>query len=166
MVALDPALRRRRIEELERACRERGLPVTVQRRAVFEAVLGRDDHPTADDVYDEVKDRLPGISRASVYRILYALAEFGLIKRICQPGSTARFDPEIDRHHHLVCLECESIIDFEAERFNDLPLPDVRAHGFEIVEYHVHFRGICARCRSKKAGSRKAAKKAKPKTKR
>ena len=67
------AEKRQRLESFERLCRERGLSLTVQRRAVLEAVLDRGDHPTADQVYDEVKERLPGLSRTTVYRVLETL---------------------------------------------------------------------------------------------
>src|SRR5690606_34308177 len=81
--------KRNRIEHFERICRERRLPVTVQRRTIFEMILDREDHPTADQVYDQVRRRLPSISRTTVYRILDNLVELGLITKICHPGSAA-----------------------------------------------------------------------------
>ena len=137
----------RRIEELEKACREHGLPVTVQRRIVFEAIILRQDHPTADQIYDQIKSRIPGVSRTTVYRILDTFVLLGLITKICHPGSAARFDPKIHQHHHLVCMHCEKIIDLEAESLNHLVWPDVRGHDFEIRDYHIHFRGVCLDCR-------------------
>jgi Fur family peroxide stress response transcriptional regulator len=139
-------------EELERACRARGLPVTVQRRAVFQAIIEHEDHPTADQIYEQIKTQVPGISRTTVYRILDTFVELGLVARICHHGSAARFDPKTCRHHHLVCSYCETIIDLEDDLAIQLKLPDVEAHGFEIDDYHVHFRGVCAACRRKRRG--------------
>jgi len=139
-------LNKRRVEELERTCREHGLPVTVQRRIVFEAIIDHEDHPTADQIYDQIKTRVPDISRTTVYRVLDTLVRLGLITKICHPGSAARFDPKIRQHYHLVCLSCERIIDVEEPRLNRVPVPDVRGHGFQINDYHVHFRGTCADC--------------------
>jgi len=139
--------RRTRIEQFERACRECRLPVTPQRRAVLAEILGHTDHPTADQIYDALKERLPGLSRTTVYRILGTLVELGIITKICHPGSAARFDPRIEQHHHLVCMRCESIIDLEAGHLNKVTWPDVRGLGFEIRDYHIHFRGVCAACR-------------------
>jgi Fur family peroxide stress response transcriptional regulator len=148
--------KRNRVEIFERACRERGLPVTAQRRTVFEMILDREDHPTADQVYEQVRRRLPTISRTTVYRVLDGLVGLGLITRICHPGSAARFDPKVHQHHHLVCLYCERIIDLEEQRLNRVAWPDVRRYGFEIRDYYIHFRGVCARCRKASAGGANA----------
>ena len=132
----------------------------MQRRAVFEEVLERDDHPSADQVYETVRAKLPEISRMTVYRILGNLVWLGLLTKTCHPGGVVRFDPKIHQHHHLVCLDCGRIVDWEEERLNKLAWPDVRRFGFEIRDYHIHFRGRCAACRQKSAkpgGNRKAA---------
>jgi len=140
------------IESFERISRQHGLPVTMQRRTVFEILSGRKDHPTADQVYDEARPRLAGISRTTVYRILDAFVQHGLVKKICHPGPAVRFDPKVRRHDHLVCMHCEKVIDIEDSGLADLPWPDVRGHGFEIRDYHVHFLGVCAECRKRKKG--------------
>ena len=152
----DP-LRETRLEHFAQVCRERGLPLTVHRRAVFELLLDRNDHPTADQVYAEIRVKLPGISRTSVYRILEMLVTTGMITKVCHPGSAVRFDPKLRQHHHLVCLSCERIIDVEDPRLNRVPMPDVRGHGFQINDYHVHFRGVCADCLRKQNATSRAA---------
>lgn len=138
-----------RIAHFEQVCRGHKIPLTVQRRAVFEALLDKETHPTADAVYDEIRSRVPGISRTTVYRILDTFVRLGLIMKICHPGSAARFDPKVHQHHHLVCTQCETILDLEAENLNRITWPDTRASGFEIKDYHIHFRGLCADCRGK-----------------
>lgn len=138
-----------RIEQLERACRERGLPVTVQRRAVFEAILDHEDHPAADQIYEQIKTQVPGIARTTVYRILETFVELGLITRICHHSSNARFDPKTSRHHHLVCSYCDAIIDLEDQPSIKVKIPDVEAYGFAIDDFYVHFHGVCAECRRK-----------------
>ena len=143
------AEKQRRLERFETAHREGGLPVTMQRRAVFEAILDRRDHPTADQVFHAVHPRLPQLSRMTVYRILGTLVSLRLLSKTCHPGSSARFDPKLHQHHHLVCLDCGDIIDLEDARLNQLPWPDAGRHGFQIEGYHIHFRGRCARCRQK-----------------
>lgn len=139
-----------RMAQFERICRERHLPLTIQRRAVSRAVLRRRDHPTADQIHAQIKRILPGMSRTSVYRILEILVETGMVIKVCHPGSAARYDPKLGRHHHLVCLSCERIIDIEVPRLDNLPLPDVGAQGFQIDDYHIHFRGLCALCFQKR----------------
>jgi Fur family peroxide stress response transcriptional regulator len=148
--------KKQRLQQFEQAHRESGLPVTIQRAEVFEAILEREDHPTADEVYEKVKTRLPRISRMTVYRILANFVLLGLVNKTCHPGSSGRFDPKIHRHHHLVCLDCGGIIDLEEERLNKVVWPDVQRLGFEIEDYHIDFRGRCAACRQKAKKSGKA----------
>ena len=146
---MSPPEKQQRLDRFVAAHRERGLPVTTQRRAVFEAILDRRDHPTAEQVYRAVRAGLPQISRMTVHRILGTFVSLGLLSKTCHPGSSARFDPKLHQHHHLVCLDCGHIIDLEDPRLNQLPWPDVGESGFQIQDYHVHFRGRCARCRQK-----------------
>lgn len=146
---MSPADKQQRLDRFVAAHRERGLPVTIQRRAVFEAILDRRDHPTAEQVYRAVRQGLPQISRMTVHRILGTFVSLRLVAKTCHPGSAARFDPKIHQHHHLVCLDCGAIIDVEDPRLNTIPWPQVNSREFTIQDYHVHFRGRCAHCRQK-----------------
>lgn len=154
--------KRKRIEQFERTCRERGVPVTTQRRLVLEEILGRDDHPTADQIYDTLKGRLHSLSRTTVYRILDNLVQFGIIAKTCHHGSAARFDPEAHPHHHLVCMRCETIIDVEAHHADKVTWPRVKDLDFEIQDYLIHFRGICGRCRDKRGPEARTPRKTPP----
>jgi len=146
---MSPADKQQRVDRFFAAHRESGLPVTTQRRAVFEAILDRTDHPTAERLYRAVRGQLPQISRMTVHRILGTFVSLGLVAKTCHPGSAARFDPKLRRHHHLVCLDCGRIIDVEDPRLNHIPWPKVNPRVFQIEDYNVHFRGRCARCSQK-----------------
>jgi Fur family peroxide stress response transcriptional regulator len=137
----------RRLQLFEQLCRERGLPLTVQRRDILKVVIERDDHPTADQVYESVKDRIPGLSRTTVYRVLETLVGLGVIRRLSHSGTSARFDGKIDRHHHLVCKECQRVVDTTSRNLDGLHLPTNRRHGFRIEDYTVQFTGACRKCR-------------------
>jgi Fur family peroxide stress response transcriptional regulator len=140
-----------KVEELERSCRQHGLPMTVQRREVLHALAPRSDHPTADQVFDDVRKRLPEISRATVYRVLETLVRIGIARKVCHPGSAARYEVERRRHHHLVCVRCEKMLDLEDASLDRLPFPDVGA-GFHIQDYSVQFHGLCTVCARKQGG--------------
>jgi Fur family peroxide stress response transcriptional regulator len=140
-------------ERLAKACRERGIPLTHQRRAVLEAIADRKDHPTAERVYEEVRQRLPNVSRMTVYRVLDLLVELGIITKVGHPGSAIRFDPTTERHHHLVCLRCNQLFDLEAPDLDHLELPDTRRLGFRVADYSIQFTGICETCQRKSPGS-------------
>ncbi len=137
---------RRTLAELEQRCQELGLPVTVQRRAILEVLLSRDDHPTADDVAADLASRIEGISRATVYRTLETFVENELLLRVCHHGAAARYDIRTDRHHHLVCDVCGEMTDFEESELDDLSLPSFRRAGFRVRDYSVHVRGLCKEC--------------------
>lgn len=138
-----------RVREFESLCRAQALPLTVQRRAILRAVLERDDHPTADQVYDSVRERLPGLSRTTVYRVLETLVGLGLVRRLQHAGTAVRFDGNVGRHHHLVCRVCNGVTDIEVRGLDGLELPPVPRGRFEIEDYSVHFTGVCPRCRRK-----------------
>jgi Fur family peroxide stress response transcriptional regulator len=136
-----------RVAAFETDCRRRGLALTIQRRAVFEELAERKDHPTADQVYDAVQPRLPGLSRATVYRVLDALVEQGFARRVQQARGAARFDPVTERHHHLVCDGCGRLADLDDSAVPAVRLPDARRSGFRIDDYTVSFSGLCKSCR-------------------
>lgn len=142
-----------KLQSFEKLCRERGFPLTVQRRIIVEAVLGREDHPTADRIYEEVKKRVPEISRATVYRTLEALVEMGAIRRAHYLGPASRFDANTTHHQHLVCVRCNSVVDFEDSRLDDLPIPDPTNTGFQISDYSVYYTGVCSQCQEEAKGT-------------
>jgi Fur family peroxide stress response transcriptional regulator len=140
---------------LQDRCRERGIPVTPQRRAVFEALLDSRDHPTAERLHEAVSRRFSGVSLATVYRALELLVDLGLVRRTCSPGSRCRYEARILRHHHLVCEVCERMVDYDNASLNRLSFPDSKLTGFRVEDYSIHFRGICAGCLRKQGRSRR-----------
>jgi Fur family transcriptional regulator, peroxide stress response regulator len=126
--------------------RELGFPLTVQRRIILEEMLLREDHPTAEQIYDAARARVPEISRGTVYRTLETLVQLGAIGRAHYLGPATRFDSNTNHHHHLVCIRCNRVMDFEDARLNDLPFPERTRTGFQIVDYSIHFIGLCAEC--------------------
>lgn len=141
---------------LEQACRERGLPVTVQRRAVLQALVPREDHPSADDLFEAVSRRVPGISRTTVYRVLETLVELGLASRISHPGGGARFELRRGRHHHLHCVGCGCVKDFSSSALEAIDLSRVAAYGFKVDDWSMHVTGFCADCRVRSRRTRKS----------
>ena len=148
-MATRSSIRRQRIEAFEALCRRHGLPITIQRRTIFAYVAGREDHPTADQIYGAVRKRIPGVSRTTVYRVLETLVRLGVLSKACHPGSPVRFDPKVDRHHHLVCVRCGKMTDVADARLNGIELPAIANQGYEIRDFSIHFQGTCPACRRK-----------------
>ena len=144
-----------RLQQFEDACRAHGLPVTVQRRRIFEALSGRTDHPTPDQVYGAVKDTLPGVSRTTVYRVLDTLVRVGVLAKACSPSAAIRVDPRTSRHHHLVCQRCDRLFDIdEGAVEHRIRPPDVHRRGFAIQSYSIYFTGLCAACHRQATAAR------------
>jgi len=144
-----------RTQQLAAACRAHGLPLTVQRRRIFEALTGRTDHPTPNQVYAAVKDILPGVSRTTVYRVLDTLVRVGVLAKAPSPGAASRVDPRTSRHHHLVCARCDRLFDVDEEAVEHrIRPPDVRRRGFAIHGYSIYFTGLCAPCQKHATAAR------------
>ncbi len=150
--------RRAAVAGLEGLCPRRGLPLTVQRRAVLEALAARRDHPTADQLYEDVARRLPGISRATVYRALEVMVRAGVVRKVWYAGAATRFEVPERRHHHLVCVLCDAVVDLHQPALDRLPGPGRAARGFRVLDYSVQFMGVCAQCaRSTKTPPRQSS---------
>jgi len=136
-----------KLEALHSACRERGLPVTVQRRAVLERLAEHPGHPTVDELFEIVARDLPRISRTTVYRILEALVDMGLASKAMHPGAIVRYDVRTQTHDHLFCECCGRIFDYDDASRPRPELPPRTEDGFEVTSVSVLLRGVCADCR-------------------
>lgn len=135
-----------KLQALELACRERGLPVTVQRRLIMDFLARRTDHPSADQIYEEISQKLPGISRTTVYRVLDTFVTLGVIRKVSNTDARVRFDAQTARHHHVQCFRCGAVADICDSSLDFLPYPTCAGHGFTITDYSISFTGICAGC--------------------
>lgn len=125
--------------------RSLGLKVTPQRQAVFRVLHGNDGHPTAEAVHAAVVRDLPTVSLRTVYQTLNDLVAMGEIAQVDVGTGSARFDPNLEPHHHLVCDGCRRVADLPVG-FPEVRMPDGYAHGFVVHRTEVVFRGRCARC--------------------
>lgn len=123
--------------------------VTPQRVAILRAVEAAGDHPDAETVYRLVLREYPHISRDTVYRTLAVMEEKGMVRSVATSGRSKRYDPNPDRHHHLVCVRCQKIVDFAAGEFDILPALPAVAKGFKVLRTTVHVEVICKTCLGK-----------------
>ena len=134
-------------DELTEIFRDRGLKVTPQRQAIFRALHGNMEHPTAEAVHALVCTEMPTVSLRTVYATLHDLAAMGEIGELELGTGSARFDPNVRPHHHLVCEGCGAVFDVEAE-FPTVRLPEDHEHDFVVSGTEIVFRGRCLRCRA------------------
>ncbi len=125
---------------------EKGFRFTEQRRAVYDALMGKRDHPTAVEVFMRVKSKVPSISLATVYNCLETLTGCGLVKTVNHDRESARYCPNLDEHAHLFCEDCGGVTDIPLRakrRAHDIwELPE----NVTISHHEISFRGLCPKC--------------------
>lgn len=141
-------------DNVEILLRQHGLQVTAQRLAIMRAVSNR-PHATADALADDVRKVIGSISRQAVYDALGVLADKNLVRRIQPAGSAARYEDRVgDNHHHLICRECNTVLDVDCAVGAVPCLTANENHGFEIDEAEVIYWGRCPSCRKAAASVR------------
>jgi len=122
--------------------------MTKQRMVILEELRRVHTHPTADEIYGMVRQRLPRISLGTVYRNLDLLAESGDILKLESAGSQKRFDGNVTPHQHVRCAQCGRVGDV----VEPVRVPDIsaaRAPGFLILSGRIEFEGVCEQCASR-----------------
>lgn len=135
---------------LREALETSGQRFTEQRAAVYRYLASTDTHPTADEVFLAVRNDVPVISLATVYKSLETLVGCGLAMKLTYGDGSARYDGRTDPHHHARCLGCERIVDLPG-RLPSENLDDLHdgADGFHVVGYRLELTGYCAPCRTR-----------------
>ena len=121
---------------------------TIQKQLVFDTFEELNNHPSAGMVFEAVAEKYPGISRATVFRLLAEAAEEGRIQRLKLNGSNDRYDITTCHHHHVVCRECGAVADVDIT-FDDSSLLNgaVGHEDFILEQGHIEFVGVCSKCR-------------------
>lgn len=123
---------------------DKGLRVTSQRLAIIEAIYALDNHPSAEHIIEYVKENHPSISVGTVYKVLDTYVEHDILQRVKTDGDVMRFDPLLDKHHHLYCVESDQIEDYEDEELDQLIASHLKKKGiknFEIKDFKLHITG-------------------------
>ncbi|NDV26111.1 Fur family transcriptional regulator [Desulfovibrio sp. JC010] len=118
-----------------------------QRELILEELKGLTCHPTADELYERVRKRLPNISLGTVYRNLELMADHGVILKI-ETGGKNRFDGNAEPHPHIRCLQCGKVDDV----MNEVTAPEIseiEAQGYDVKGCSIEYFGLCPECRTK-----------------
>lgn len=135
------------LEAFARRCRERGLKLTHQRLEIYRELASDLSHPSAEEIHTRLAPRLPTLSLDTVYRTLTTLEQHGLISRLEVLDDRARFDANLEPHHHLVCIRCRRAVDLAWPQVDRLEMPAAAAGWGEVASRHLELRGVCAECR-------------------
>ena len=126
-----------------------GFRFTPQRQRVYEVLLHKRDHPTAEEVFIRAKRQMPEISHATVYNCLDALVKCGLVRLVVLGRGATRFCPNMREHCHFYCDSCDQVfdVDLPAKAATVIALPK----GFQADHYEIAVHGLCAECAKGKA---------------
>lgn len=123
--------------------------MTRQRQVILEELRKVDSHPTADEVYDMVRRRLPQVSLGTVYRNLEMLSECGMIQKLELGGTRRRFDGNAGGHYHVRCIGCGRLEDAPVKPAAALENALRSVSDYEILGHRLEFIGLCPRCKKK-----------------
>jgi Fe2+ or Zn2+ uptake regulation protein len=118
-------------------------------QAVLEIVRSSHSHPTAQEVYETVRNVRPRIGLATVYRVLHQLTEQGYIKEIGPSEEGCRYDGHVSRHDHAVCTMCGALLDVEVTVPAEALQAAARATGMALSSHEIRLYGLCSSCQKR-----------------
>jgi len=123
-----------------------GFRSTQQRQRVYDVLMEKRDHPTAEEVFLRAKQAMPDISMATVYNCLDALVKTGVVRQVKIERGAARFCPNMHEHWHFHCTGCGGVFDMDQpdNACDAFPLPK----GFKIDQFEIAAHGLCPACSS------------------
>lgn len=132
--------------------RQHGYRLTPQRRAVLEAIEGKEGHQTIAEIHDYVQQGHPGIGLVTVYRIVNLLVDLGLVCRLNTGRDSQCYlmRRPVGHHHHLVCSQCGRSVDFAGCDLSELEERLNRETGFKIEDHILEIHGRCPNCCAEK----------------
>lgn len=127
-----------------------GLRSTRQREIILDVFLATHEHLSVEELYLKVRASHPGIGQATVYRTLKLFVEAGLAREMALPDGQTRYEHQLagEHHDHLICIRCNTIIEFEDETIERLQQEIARRHGFVLTNHKMQLCGICPACSS------------------
>lgn len=130
-------------EDLKQELKTKNISLSHQRLKVLEYLTQNQCHPTVDQIYTDLHQDIPTLSKTTVYNTLRVLVEAGLVRVITIEDHEARYDIDVENHGHFKCETCGTIYDFciDIDRLSPGDL-----HNFQINDKNVYFKGICPRC--------------------
>ncbi len=132
-------------ERIIEAFRRNGFRATPQRIAVAQAVLGSKDHPTAEQVFNRVKETVPTISLSTVYNTLHTMRNLKMLQELAF-NHNHRFDPNTSIHINMVCENCGEITDIKIDNIEKEIFEIAKRRGFKITRHRFDLYGICRKC--------------------
>jgi len=136
-----------RFEELMSTLQERGYRLTPQRVALLRLLAASEEHPSAAQLYDQLRAQFPTTSPATIYKTLNLLKDLGEVLELGFSDDDNRYDGRKPYPHpHLICIHCRKIIDPDVSLAQTLVQEVAQLSGYEVVSHRLDFYGICPAC--------------------
>ncbi len=142
--------------QTERQTHRAKLRMTRQRRVILEELRKMESHPTADEVFQVVRKRLPRMSLGTVYRNLETMSQSGIIRKLELSGAAKRFDAKIDDHYHVKCLQCGKIEDLPVHPYRVIEDVTGKISDYHVFGHSLEVWGLCPECRNHKETPKKS----------
>ena len=121
---------------------------TVQRQIILDTLRKLNTHPSIDEIYADIHEEHPSISKTTVYRNLRQLAENGVIRQVLLPDGLERYDERTSQHYHFRCKNCGSILDVDIDYLAGINSTVQGKYGIQVDEHDVIFSGFCRQCKN------------------
>ena len=138
---------------LSSSVHDAGGRMTRQRRVVLQVLASVTCHPTAAELYELVRERLPGISPGTVYRNLKVLKDLGYVQELDFGADASRFDANVASHYHVRCDCCGQVDDVPGPEIAGIEDAAQALPGWQITGHRVEFHGLCPECKAQQAQS-------------
>jgi Fur family peroxide stress response transcriptional regulator len=138
-----------RLIVFDNCCRRHHLKITPQRVEVYKALVASTVHPSAETVYEKIRQVLPNISLDTVNRTLNTLSRIGAAFVVEGSGDVRRFDGNLEKHQHFKCIRCKKIFDFQHKKFENIQVPQKLGRKFRVLRAAVYIEGVCRTCLEK-----------------
>jgi Fur family peroxide stress response transcriptional regulator len=136
------------MDNISELFKKKGLRVTPQREAIFRLLAASKVHPTAESVYQEVRETFPSISFTTVYKTMQTLESSGLLQRFNTGANVYRYDANVHPHPHFICLNCGRVDDMDdfPENIQTYLNLAARTSPNHLMFVNLHFFGYCSLC--------------------
>jgi len=125
------------------------MKMTPQRLEIFRQISNSNNHFSAEDVFNRVKEKLPTISLDTIYLNLRMFENFGLLSRVYLEPGRSLFDHNLSHHHHLICSECKTVKDIDFPGLDDLVIPETIRKWGTVHKKELKMEGVCSKCARK-----------------
>jgi Fe2+ or Zn2+ uptake regulation protein len=132
--------------EFRNICNQYGLAATYQRQVIYETVMSLPGHPSTEAIFEKVRERIPSISLATVYKNVRTFLDSGVFQEVSFHHGSLRVETNRRPHHHLICMRCKSIADLDAGEIEPVRLKGRVPRGFQVQRLAVDVLGICESC--------------------